>query len=152
MREQDVKRFWNKVERGGHDECWLWTASKLRGGYGYFYLNGTAQAHRIAYELEHGEIPEGQNVCHRCDNPACCNPTHLFLGTQAENTEDMEAKGRRRTARGEGSNSKLAVKQVREIRTKYASGHTYVELAEEYGVSFGAIGHIITRYTWAWLD
>ena len=145
-------RFWSKVGKGSPTKCWPWRASFLRGGYGYFYFEGTRQAHRMAYELSHGEIPSGKCVLHTCDNPACCNPSHLFLGTQGKNIADMERKGRRRFARGEASNSKLNRGQVNEIREKYASGnYTYVRLANEYNVSFATIGKIIRRDSWAWL-
>ena len=144
-------RFWSKVEKGSLTECWPWRASFLRGGYGYFYFEGTRQAHRMAYELSYGK-PGDKCVLHTCDNPACCNPSHLFLGTQGENIIDMEGKGRRRFARGEASNSKLNREQVNEIREKYASGgYTYVRLADEYNVSFPMIGNIVRRDSWAWL-
>jgi hypothetical protein len=95
-------RFWKKVDQsGGPDACWVWTAG--RGGtmgYGSFQM-GTyrnthhVRAHRMAWELTNGPIPAGKYVCHRCDNPPCCNPAHLFLGTQGDNLRDMYAKGRR---------------------------------------------------------
>lgn len=153
MKNRVNARFWSKVEMGQPEECWPWKASILRGGYGYFYLKGTKQAHRMAYELTHGKIPAGKCVLHTCDNPACCNPAHLFLGTQMDNIADMNSKERCRCARGEDSNAKLNRAQVREIRGKYASGnHTYVKLASEYGISFAQIGNIVRRDDWAWLE
>jgi hypothetical protein len=95
------ERFWAKVDRsGGPDACWLWTAGtfRLRNGYGKFgadpAASRTVYAHRFAYELSHGPIPPGLLVCHHCDNPPCCNPAHLFLGTIADNMRDMSDKGR----------------------------------------------------------
>lgn len=124
-------RFWAKVDRGG--ECWLWTAGRDSSGYGSLRTGHTkVSAHRLSWQLHHGQIPPGQNVLHRCDNPRCVRPDHLFLGTQADNVADMVAKGRgcfdrmspsERTAyaaRGRGGltpeeRSALAFKREREL-------------------------------------
>lgn len=94
-RERDGKRFWAKVKRGTAEECWPWTGSKLKTGYGQLRENGKMiRAHRVSWELSRGPIPEGMNVCHHCDNPPCCNPDHLFIGTHLDNTRDKMHKGR----------------------------------------------------------
>lgn len=95
-------RFWRKVKRGPPDECWPWTGR--RGGRGYGRV-GSCGAHRLAWELTNGAIPAGLWVLHRCDNPPCVNPSHLWLGTHADNMADMRAKGR--SARGDRHGSRL---------------------------------------------
>ena len=89
------ERFRAKVAVGAPNDCWEWQGTRRNDGYGLFW-NGSRQvrAHRAAWELEHSSIPQGLNICHRCDNPPCVNPSHLFLGTQKDNLDDMREKGR----------------------------------------------------------
>lgn len=101
QRERLENRFWAKVDRsGGADACWEWTAACFKAGYGAIRLTivgvtkWTETAHRVAYSLVYGQIPDGMYICHHCDNPPCCNPNHLFADTQAANVADMVAKGR----------------------------------------------------------
>jgi hypothetical protein len=147
----DVERFWSKVDKS--DACWVWTGMRNDSGYGLFILKGRyLRAHRIAFQLTSGNVPQGICVCHHCDNPPCVRPDHLFLGTVADNNADMVAKGRNRNKVHLGEQngqSKLTSKQVDEIRFRYAAGGiTQRELARQYGVSNSLIGHIVTRRFW----
>lgn len=147
--EQDsiIKRFWAKVVKT--DTCWLWTASKFRDGYGQFKINyKNTKAHRISYLLHNKELPNHLLVCHACDNPTCVRPTHLFLGTPAENSKDRDQK--RRQNKGLTVNTvKLTEKQVIDIREKYKTGKfTQVKLAKKYNVAQSGISSIILRKTW----
>lgn len=95
--EPQVKqRFWAKVNVGADTECWPWTAYRGLAGYGQFafHRRRLEQAHRVAWQLTYGPIPPGLFICHRCDNPPCVNPRHLFLGTRTDNVRDMWSKGR----------------------------------------------------------
>lgn len=146
-------RFWEKVDHtSGPDACWLWKNGRDADGYGDFQTNHnpnhrSSGAHRVAWELTYGPIPAGLQICHRCDVPACCNPTHLFLGTSQENTADKVTKGR--MPHGEQNHAaKLTAPQVLTIRARYAAGARVNALAREYGVSGPAIGAIVQGKTW----
>ena len=144
-------RFWRKVKKGHRDACWEWQGATCEDGYGKAYLNSkNTLAHRVSWGLTNGPIPNGLHVLHKCDNPPCCNPKHLFLGTQGDNIRDMFAKGRKDSRGSANSNAKLTETQVKEIRSSYALGesNTY-ELAQKYGVSQCAISCVIRRKTWA---
>ena len=151
------------------DECWEWPMSRTAAGYGQLGFDAggkrsTAYAHRAAYQAHHGAIPEGAHICHRCDNPCCFNPAHLFAGSAIENMQDMAAKGRsnkgrklpigerhwtksrRSELRGSANgNSKLTEADVLAIR---ASRETGVALASRYGVTGALISAIRKRKVW----
>lgn len=144
------KRFWAKVQIGSEAECWNWTASTQSKGYGSFGVGQgkTALAHRVAYELVHGNIPDGLVVRHRCDNRLCCNPAHLELGTVAENNQDAVERGR--NARGErNGRAKLTVEQVREIRRlRNVEKKKIKELARLYRMHPQSIARIAKGRYW----
>lgn len=146
------ERFWSKVIILADDnQCWLWTAFCQERGYGWFGYNGkSVRAHKIAWILPNYVIPDGMEICHSCDNPRCCNPKHLFLGTHKENMDDRDRKGRNINHKGEKhGNSKLTEKQVYEIRQYYAEGGiTQLELAIQYEISLDTTHRIINRKVW----
>ncbi len=128
--------------------CWVWQGTRLAGGYGSVSVRGrTVLAHRLSFELSVGQIPTGMFVCHKCDNPACVNPAHLFLGTPADNVRDAVAKGR--MAHGSAHlRSKLTEEQVADILRRCAAGERQMDLAAEYGVGRAAVNRIVLGYTW----
>ena len=145
------ERFWSKIKIGEPDDCWPWWHGVNQAGYGQFSVHGRAKpAHRIAYELTYG--PTELHVLHTCDNPACCNPSHLVAGTPADNAADRDVKGRLGTDRGakgeEHWKAKLTESDVREIRRLRAEGVSRAALVKQFQVSGGVIYKIITRQTW----
>lgn len=140
--------FWNKVQKT--DGCWIWRGSLHDWGYGHLRHGGKDfKAHRVAWALINGPIPEGMEVLHSCDNPPCVNPSHLFLGTQQDNIDDMMQKGHytRHAAFGEANgSSKLTETQVSEILQ--AKGQTSSILASKYAVSPSLIKQIRRREIW----
>jgi len=151
-----VARFISKVDRRGPNDCWPWKGVLKSNGYGQItsdakddeYVGRKQYAHRVAYEIAHGAIPDGLHVLHRCDNPAGVNPAHLFLGTHQDNMRDMLAK--RRHAFGDRQPTrKLNHHQVRAIRwlAEHDAG-LQRHLAKEFGVTDGSITNILKRNTW----
>ena len=146
------ERFWKKVAIRSDNECWPWLASTRSDGYGAIgYEDKVLAAHRVAWTLTCGPIPDGMCICHHCDNKICCNPKHLFSGTSADNSADRASKGHNADKRGEkNGRSKLTAKQVLEIRRRYAEGGvTQRELADEYGIAAQSqISNIIHGRRW----
>lgn len=143
-------RLWAKVQKGHPGECWEWTGYANRAGYGQISVGGGSRAlmgtHRAAWQVTHGAVPRGLFVCHHCDNPRCCNPSHLFLGTNADNIADAVAKGRLK------GRPKVTDDQVAALRSKYvrhyATGRGGTrsnarELAAEYGLSVDHVNAVV---------
>ena len=150
-RKTDAKdRFWDKVDVRSSGDCWEWKRSKSWNGYGKFW-DGTKieGAQRMAWRLAHGDIPHGLYICHHCDNPGCCNPNHLFAGTQMDNMADMKQKGRSHRNRG----VKLNIDEVFEIRRLYsAGGITHREIGKMFNISRRHIGQIVNNKRWRYTN
>lgn len=175
-RNSVTERFLSKVRRDGpitalDMPCWLWLHALDKKGYGKFSLRGRpTQAHRAAWELFRGTIPRGLCVLHRCDVPRCCNPSHLFLGTIADNNRDMAAKNRasggsaagsrhgskthpERMPRGETHGCAILTEElVRMIRRERAAGTNGADVARRIGVSTSIVSSVFRRRTWAHVD
>ncbi len=140
----------------GKDECWPWIGNRIPQGYGQFGLTNERplRAHRFAYELTYGPIPKGLFVCHKCDNPPCCNPKHLFLGTPRENSLDIFRKGRRNMSYENHPEHKLTWLLVEEMRQKYylEGGFTKKALAKHFGVSASTAGAVLNGKQWLRAD
>lgn len=151
------EKFWSNVDVYENVEiCWEWKSVKGKRKYASTRWEGRAEsAHRIAYRLFWEDFPRELEVCHTCDNPSCCNPHHLFIGTHQENVDDREQKGRNKMPLSKGEehgNHKLTEKQVLNIRELYEhNGHTYRSLGDIFNVSMGNIRKIIKKQTWGWL-
>lgn len=147
--KQDVERFWSKVDRRQPDECWLWIGKTIaRGGYGQIWFNCKRSiASRVAMSIALGREPNRNiYVCHRCDNPPCCNPSHLFLGTCSENGLDSVSKGR---SGGENSGvAKIDSETAHEIRQALLLGASQRAIARLYAIKQPAVSLIARGETW----
>ncbi|HNZ67149.1 MAG TPA: HNH endonuclease signature motif containing protein [Planctomycetota bacterium] len=151
LTDKNIKNFWKKVDKKGEDECWEWTACKNKYNYGQFQINYKMYlSHRISWILENGDIPENYCICHSCDNPLCCNPNHLFLGTHKDNIADRDKKGRQAIRNGiKNGRHILTEKEVLEIRQKYIPyKYSQQKLADEYGVCNQLVSCIINNKIW----
>ncbi|MAH51555.1 hypothetical protein CMI37_37410 [Candidatus Pacearchaeota archaeon] len=150
MSDSDVEYFWSGIQKSDDlDACWEWSRALSSYGYGVLRIqDGTWTSHRIAYMLEYGDMPNGVYILHKCDNPPCCNPSHLELGSHSDNQHDLYHKNPDEV-RG---HAKLTLNQVREIRRRYTAAQgrrgIQVDLAREYKVTKNNIGRIIHNQTW----
>lgn len=153
LSERLQNRFWGFVAVG--DGCWEWTGNRLQSGYGRI-SNGQfpfkcLRAHRVAYEIWFGPIPDDILVCHTCDNRGCVNPSHLFLGNHADNHADRNAK--QRQARGERINTaQLTEEEAQDVIALYSDGVSRPFLAESFGVNWGTIDAVVIGESWKHLS
>lgn len=160
-----VDRFWLRVDRDGPiphhrpdlGSCWLMLGTASGNGYVPILVQYSPKkstgAHRVSWEIHFGTIPAGMFVCHRCDNPPCVRPGHLFLGTPAENSADMKSKGRSWQHRGADNRSaRLTETAVREIRRLSAEGVSQSELSRRFGVALATVNGIVRRRLWSHIE
>lgn len=141
LKEKIIKRFWSKVNKNGmkvlDTPCWEYTGYRSTQGYGRIRIDKQEKlTHRLSWEIHNSLIPEGQQVLHKCDNPPCCNPEHLFLGTQIDNLRDAREKGRMNT------NTKVRKEVVIELFKRYSS---YSRVAKELGISRQRVYQITSK-------
>ncbi len=143
-----MKRFWDKVNKKGPDECWNWTAYKDECGYGCFiFLGRRERSHRVVLMLEGIDIPSGMLVCHHCDNPSCVNPDHLFIGSQLDNMKDMQRKNRGIAGEKNGR-SKLIDQDVFRIFDLLKCGAKQIHIAKYFNIDTAQISSINTGKAW----
>jgi len=163
-----IYKFQVKISVSLSTGCWNWIGQKSEHGYGIISKSSHIRAgvktyaHQLSWLIYNGEIPSGMFICHHCDNPACVNPNHLFLGTPQDNVDDKMRKGRHRTRvfygkehPQHGTNSpynKLTENDVREIRKLYVEGETLRSIASKFNVVHGVINNIIQGRKWSWLE
>lgn len=158
-----TERFWAKVQKGEPDSCWLWTGACYLSGYGKLYagrVDGKMlahYAHRLSWELDHGHpVPDAGKILHRCDNPPCVNPAHLYLGTPADNARDRgeRRRGKEHRQHGEANdNAKLTEVQVRAIivELQRLPRRSQASIAEQFGIKQPQVSRIMRRVNWAHL-
>jgi len=147
------ERIWPRTDRASN--CWEWRGARTKAGYGVIKLgprhSPNLYVHRLVFEAFNGRIPDGAYICHRCDNPRCCRPEHLFLGDARINNQDAASKGRTKGPHLTGEtnpSAKLTAADVAEVRHLLHQGATGVELAARFGVSKSTISNIRKGQTW----
>lgn len=144
------ERFWEKVNKAGPNECWLWTAGLHKSGYGSIGINGkSVLAHRLSYLWANGNLPEDLAICHKCDERKCVNPAHLFVGTLSDNNADRHNKGRSRGASHKGTKNPMAILTEEKVREIAASEGSLKEIGKKFGIPFGCVSEIKRGKSWS---
>lgn len=150
MNNRQIKeKLFKKTEISRH--CWNWVGNKINGGHGKIFINGKYElTHRVSYLLFIGSIPEGLCVCHSCDNPACVRPSHLWVGSRAENNKDRHLKGRDGDNSGEkNGRAKIDWGIACLIRKDFSSGkYMKKEIAKKYGISPAIVSCVVRNISW----
>jgi hypothetical protein len=149
MNESVVRKFWELVDKRGPEECWPWKGNRLKDGYGR-RGNAIPKAHRFSYEIAHGVMLSRETlVRHTCDNPPCCNPAHLLIGTPLDNMVDKRVRGRAGKMFGEcHGNAVLTDAEVEEVRRRYDAGDAVTAIARSFPhASYGGVWAIAKRLT-----
>lgn len=159
-RKPITERFWSHVDKDGPipehrpelGPCWVWTISRNHYGYGKLSIGtGWVRAHRYSYELHFGAIPDNLEVCHKCDNPPCVRPGHLFIGTRQDNARDAAVKDRLQFGEHHW-NAKLTASDVLTIRQRRVAGESLESIAKDYGIARQTVNKIELRRGWTKLD
>ncbi len=156
--QKDILRFWSKANKtDSNEDCWNWKTGKDRDGYGRFWIDGdTLPASRVSWMISKGDIPGPIDryplfVCHKCDNPSCVNPNHLFLGTTRDNVSDMMLKGRQLSGENNGSSVLTAEKVIEIRRLNKELGFGKRRIAKMFNIGASTVQHILQGRTWAHL-
>jgi hypothetical protein len=150
LSQDTLERFWDRVNKS--DNCWVWTAGKTAAGYGCLRRKQKLLlAHRVSWEFANGPIPDGLEVLHKCDNPSCVRPDHLFLGTQTDNMNDMVSKGRQKKGTSD-PNAKLTPEAVRAIIKERSNGSSYSQLAKQFNISSATAYAVVKGRLWKWVE
>lgn len=145
----NAEKFWSRVDIRNEEDCWEWMGAKKNGTYGFYApMPGVLlKSHRVAYALFNGFIDDNLLVCHKCDNPSCCNPEHLFLGTSQDNIQDMIRKSRKASTKGTcNPSAKLTPEQVRAI---FVDSRINKEIAQDYKIQPSLVSQIRRRAIWS---
>lgn len=155
--EKQLQVFWSRINKDGSipahcpelGNCWEWTAGRMKQGYGSVWFNHKKTlSHIVAWELTNGSIPDGYNICHKCDNKICCNPEHLFCGTQKQNIQDAISKGRFIAGEIVGT-SKFTWDIIRQVRALYTGKRgNQIALCRQFGISPAEMHNIVHKKHW----
>jgi len=150
INNNNIIKFWLMIDKKGEDDCWNWIRGRFSSGYGQFSANTyegrkVMRSHRFVYEITYGKILGGMQINHKCDNKLCCNPKHLYIGTQQDNVDDREYRGR-------SGKSKLTTNDVLKIRQLHKSGKFNQRMiADMFKVHPSQISLIISHKNWSWV-